>query len=80
MGVVATQSNSSGPVEVSWSLPADRANVIPGRNLLFSSYVTSILLNFVESGQIESVPIRSESEQLPSELISVTVKIAGTLA
>ena len=88
VGVVATQSSSSAPVEVSWSPPSDGANIITGyrifygngRNLLFSSYVTSIVLNFVGSGEIESVSIRSESEQLPSELISVTVKIAGTLA
>ena len=67
--------------------PSGGANIITGcrifygngRNLLFSSYVTSIVLNFVESGQIESVSICSESEQLPSELISVTVKITGTL-
>ena len=43
------------------------------------SFVTSIVLNFVESSQIESASIRSESTQLPSELISETVTINGKL-
>ena len=43
------------------------------------SFVTSIVLNFVESSQIESVSIHSESTQLPSELINVTVTINGKL-
>ena len=85
MDVVATHSSSSAPVEVSWSPPTDAAPAIigyrifygSGQNLLVPSYVTSIVFNFVKSNQIESVSIRSESVQLPSELISMTVTIAG---
>jgi Na+-translocating ferredoxin:NAD+ oxidoreductase RnfD subunit len=85
--VVATQSSSSAPVEVSWSPPSDAAPAIigykifygDGQNLFIPSYVTRIVLNFVDSSQIESVSIRSESTQLPSELITATVTIAGKL-
>ena len=85
MDVVATQSGSSAPVEVSWSPPSDGASSITGyriyygnqQNLLVPLYVTRIVLNFVESSQIESVSIRSESTQLPSELITATVTTAG---
>ena len=87
MDVVATQSSSSAPVEVSWQLPSDAAQAISGyrifygngQNLLVPSYVTRIVLNFVESSQIESVSVRSESTQLPSELITATVTTAGKL-
>ena len=80
MDVVATQSGSSAPVEVSWSPPSDAAPAIIGyrifygnqQNLFVPSYVTRIVLNFVESSQIESVSVRSESTQLPSELITAT--------
>ena len=85
LNVRATQSGSSAPVEVSWSPPSDGANSITGyriyygnrQNLLVPSYVTRIVLNFVESNQIESVSVRSESTQLPSELITATVTTAG---
>ena len=84
--VLATQSGSSDPVEVSWSPPSDVAPTIigyrifygSGQNLFVPSYVTRIVLNFVESSQIELVSIRSESTQLPSELIT-TVTTAGTI-
>ena len=87
VGVVATQSSSSAPVEVSWQPPSDAAQAITGyrifygngQNLLVPSYVTRIVLNFVESSQIESVSVRSESTQLPSELITATVTTAGKL-
>ena len=80
-----TQSSSSAPVEVSWSLPTNEANVITGyrifygngQNLLVPSYITRITLYFIESSQVGSVSIRSESTHLPSELISVIVTIAG---
>ena len=85
--VVATQSSPSAPVEVSWQLSSDAAQAITGYrifydngySLLVPSYVTRIVLNFVESSQIESVSVRSESTQLPSELITATVTIAGKL-
>ena len=84
LDVRVTQSSSSAPVEVSWHLPSDAAPVIigyrifygNGQNLLIPSYVTSIVLN---SSQIELVSIRSESTQLPSELITATVTTAGKL-
>ena len=80
MDVIATQSGSSAPVEVSWSPPSDATPAIigyrifygNGQNLFVPSYVTRIVLNFVESNQIESVFIRSESTQLPSELTTAT--------
>ena len=85
MDVVATQSSSSAPVEVSWSPPSDAAPAIigyriffgNGQNHLLPSYVTSIGLN---SSQVGSVSIRSESAQLPSALITATVITAGKLA
>jgi Na+-translocating ferredoxin:NAD+ oxidoreductase RnfD subunit len=86
--VVATQPSSFAPVEVSWSPPSDAAPATiigyrvfygNGQNLFIPSYVTRIVLNFVESSQIESVSVRSESTQLPSELTTATVAIAGKL-
>ena len=86
MGVVATQSSSSAPVEVSWSPPSDDDPAISGyrifygnngQSLFVPSYVTRVVLNFVDSSQIGSVSVRSESTQLPSELINVTVRTAG---
>ena len=85
MDVVASQSSSSAPVEVSWSPPTNDSNVITGyrifygngQNLLIPSYVTSIVLNFIEASQVGSVSICSESTQLPSELITVTMTTVG---
>ena len=85
MDVVAAQSNSSAPVEVRWSPPSDAVPAIigyriflgNGQNHLLPSYVSSIGLN---SSQVGSVSIRSESIQLPSALITATVTIAGKLA
>ena len=85
MDVVATQSSSSAPVEVSWSPPSGAAPAISGYRIFYGngqsvfapSYVTRIVLNFVDSSQIESVSIRSESTQLPSQLITATVTTAG---
>ena len=82
VNVQATQSSSSAPVEVSWSPRSDGATNIrifygSGQSILVPAYVTRIVLNFVELSQIESVSIRSESMQLPSELIRVNVTIAG---
>ena len=84
MNIVATQSGSSAPMEVSWNPPLDAAPAIigyriffgNGHNLLLPSYVTSIGLN---SSQVGSVSIRSESTQLPSALITATVTIAGEI-
>ena len=88
MDVVATQSSSSAPVEISWSPPSDAAPAIigyriffgNGQNLVVPSYVTSIGLTLIGSSQVGSVSIRSESIQLPSALITATVTTAGNLA
>ena len=78
----ASQSSPSAPVEISWS-PDDTAGITGyrifygnGQSILVPSYVTSIILNFVESpdevGQVISV--RSESAHfLPSELTNATI-------
>ena len=87
MGVVATQSSSSASVEVSWSPPSADTPAISGyrifygnngQSLFVPSYVTRVVLNFVDSSQqVGSVSVRSESNQLPSELINVTVRTAS---
>ena len=87
LNVQATQSSSSAPVEVSWSPPsvADGANIITGyriyygnRENVFVQSVTAITLvglnvdgDYVGRG----VSIRSESDQLYSERISVPITI-----
>ena len=75
-------------MEVSWSHLSHKGANITGyriyygnqQNFLVPSFVTGIVLNFGESSQVGSVSIRSESTQLPSELITATVVmvIAGT--
>ena len=74
-------------MEVTWSPPSDGGISITGyrifhasgQNFLVPSYVTSVTLNLVESTSEvgQSVSVRSESMQLPSELISVRVTTAG---
>ena len=67
-------------MEVSWSPPSGGAATITGyliyyghsQHILIPSYVTRILLDSLES-QDEVVSIRSESLQLPSELINVMI-------
>ena len=78
--VRATQSSSSGPVEVSWSPPTDGTNSITGyriyygnrQNVLVPSVtvITSVSLRGI-TGQ--NVSIRSETNQCYSELIRVSV-------
>ena len=89
MNIEATQPISSAPVEVSWTLPSSTDGAIEitgyrvfygsqGPSVLVPSYINSMVLNFVDSSlRIESVSVRSESMQLPSELISVTVTAGG---
>ena len=86
LNVQATQSSSSGPVEVSWSPPSDRANIITGYRIYYgngksllipSYYVTSMIIPDNAPDVGETVSIHSESTQLPSELVNVTVMIAG---
>ena len=90
MNVRATQPISSSPVEVSWTLPSSNGAIqitgyrvfygtSQGRSVLVPSYINSMVLNFVDSSlRIETVSVRSESSQLPSESISATVTAVGT--
>ena len=86
LNVQATQSSSSALVEVSWSPPTDGANIITGYRIYFSNgksllvysyYVTSIIILDNPPDVGETVSIHSESTQLPSELVNVTVMIEG---
>jgi hypothetical protein len=87
--VVATQSSSSAPVEVSWSPPFDGANIITGYRIYYGdgqnvlvapvTVITSVSLK-VDANYIgQNVSIRSESSQLYSELISVLVTVGKYL-
>ena len=83
MDVVATQSGSSAPVEVSWSPPSDGANSITGYRIYYGNgknvfvtsvtVITSVSLRVDENYIGQNVSIRSESDQLYSELINVSV-------
>ena len=83
MDVVATQSGSSAPVEVSWSPPSDGASIITGYRIYYGSgknttvqeVVTSIDLRVDGSYVGQNVSIRSEADQLYSELISASVTV-----
>ena len=83
MNVVATQSSSSAPVEVSWSPPSDGDNIITGyrifygsrKNTSVQSVATSIGLRVNGNYVGQNVSIRSEADQLYSELISTLVTI-----
>ena len=83
LNVQASQCSASAPVEVSWSPPSGGAATITGyrifygngKNIFVSSYVTSIVFNFIEIKDElgETLSILSESTQLPSELVNVMV-------
>ena len=83
--VVSPQSISTAPVEVSWSTSSNGADIITGYRIFYSngksilvpSYVTRVELNFLDSSQVGSVSLRSESIQLPSELIIASIKNAS---
>ena len=81
--VVATQSSSSAPVEVSWSPPSDGASGIIGYRIYYGNgqnvfvlsvtIITSVSLK-VDGNYIgQNVSIRSEADQLYSELVDVSV-------
>ena len=84
--VRATQSGFSAPVEISWSPPSNGANSITGyriyygngQNVFVSSVtvVTSVSLRVDRSYIGQNVFIRSESDQLSSELINVSVIVS----
>ena len=83
MNVVVTQSSSSAPVEVSWSSPSDGANIITGyrifygrgKNTSVQSVATSIGLRVSGNFVGQNVSIRSEADQLYSELINTSVTV-----
>ena len=78
----ATQSSSSAPVEVSWSPPTDGANIITGyriyygsgENILVSSVAATSISFRVNGNSVgQNVSIRSEADELYSELINTSV-------
>ena len=79
LNVVASQTSPSDPVEVSWSPLSGGATTITGYTIFYGNganvsvpfYVTRI---FVELVNEESVSIRSESTQLPSETIQIAIE------
>ena len=82
VNVRATQSSSSAPVEVSWSPPSSdgTTNITgyrifygSGQNVLVPSVATNIGLRVDRNYIGQNVSIRSESDQLYSEFISVSV-------
>ena len=83
LAVQATQSSSSAPVEVSWSPPSDGANSITGYRIFYGSgknttvqaVATSIGLRVDGSHVGQNISVRSEADQLYSELISTSVTI-----
>ena len=78
VNVRATQSSSSAPVEVSWSPPSDGATGYRifygnGQIVLVPSVAAYIGLRVDGSYVGQNVSIRSESDQLYSELVNVSV-------
>ena len=84
MNVQATQSSSSAPVELSWSPPSDGAATITGYRIFFGGGQNISVPAFVRMiGSVfgenidQMIAIRSESALLFSELINITVTVAG---
>ena len=81
VNVEATQASASAPVEVSWSPPSDGSATITayrifygnGENVSVPSIVTSIILSLNEDSVGQTVSLRSETDQLTSQLITVTI-------
>ena len=83
MNVVATQSNSSAPVEVRWSPPSDGADIITGYRIFYGSgknttvqaVASSIGLRVIGSYVGQNISVRSEADELYSELINASITI-----
>ena len=87
LNVRATQSGSSAPVEVSWSPPSDGDNSINGYRIfygnglsVFVSSVTAITSVSLKGDSLRSyigqnVSIRSEFDQVYSELVNVFISM-----
>ena len=81
VNVEATQASTSAPVEVSWSPPSDGSATITayrifygnGENASMPSFVTRIILSLNDDSVGETVSLRSEADQLSSQLINVTI-------
>ena len=80
--VRATQSSSSAPVEVSWSPPPVQGDFEitgyrifygSGQNISILSVLTSVGLVVSENYDGQTLFLRSESDQLFSEHVNVTV-------
>ena len=83
VNVRATQSRSSAPVEVSWSPPSDSINgyriyYSSGQNVFVSSVfiINSVSLRVDRSYIGQNVSIRSEFDQVYSELVNVSVIVS----
>ena len=81
LNVQATQFSASAPVEVSWSPPSSGATNITGYRIFYGngenapvpSAATYIGLVLNKASVGETVSVRSEADQLASQLITVTV-------
>ena len=81
LNVQASQSSALAPVEVSWSPPSGGTVSITnyrifygnGQNVSVAPIFTGVALNINKDAVGETVSIRSEADQLTSELISVTI-------
>ena len=81
VNVEATQASASAPVEVCWSPPSDRPATITAYRIFYGnggsasmpSFVTRIILSLNEDSVGETVYLRSETDQLTSQLINVTI-------
>ena len=81
VNVEATQASASAPVEVSWSPPSDGSATITayrifygnGENASVPSTITGIILSLNEDSVGQTVSVRSEADQLTSQLINVTI-------
>ena len=81
MNVVATQSSSSDPVEVSWDPPSSGDDVITGyrifygngKNVSVNPIITSVGLRVTTNFLGQTLFIRSETDGIYSELINVSV-------
>ena len=82
MNVQASQSSASAPVEVSWSPPYAGDVTITGYRIFYGNQenvsvapiFTGVALNSNQDAVGQTVSIRSEADQLASELINVTIK------
>ena len=88
MNVVATQSSSSAPVEVSWSPPSNGVSIITGYRIFYGNgQNVSVQVTLSSSNDVtltlhlrvntdytgQTISIHSEADQLYSELVNVSV-------